>query len=134
MADLALTRDGDLLLDDSGNLALAEGPAFVVQSAYNRIKSVTVDWFYDNVGADLVDFLGYPNTRDTGRQIEERLVKVLTGDGLVDRDSLFVKVVPVSKTTLSAFVFLKLTDSENDAPVGFEIAVNLDGGVSVKYV
>lgn len=134
MADLALTGDGDLMLNESGDLALVEGPSFVVQSVYNRIKSVTVDWFYDNIGADLIDFLGYPNTRDTAKCIEARLISTLTAGGLLDTDSIFVKVVPVSRTTLSAFVFIKLTEDENESPVGFEISINLDGGVSVKYV
>lgn len=130
--DLMLTEDGDLVVADNGDLQTVDGAAFIIQSIRNRLKSVSTDWFYDHIGADLIDFLGRPNTRETGNMITERVIETLTFDGLVSPDNLFIKAVPTDYSTITLFVFVKL--DEMDSPVGFQVDLNLDSGATVKLV
>lgn len=132
MADIMLSEDGDIVLDDVGDIMLAEGAEYVIQSVRNRLKSVTVDWFYDHIGADLIDFLGYPNSRETADAITERIVSALTRDGLISKDDLFVKVVPIDSVTLNIFVFVKTADMWE--PVGFKVDLNLNSGAAVTQI
>lgn len=132
LRDLKLTPDGDLAVGPDGDLALAEGADFIRQSVQARLRSVTNDWFYDHVGADLEDFLGRPNTREVAGELEARIVDTLTGDGLVAREDVYVRPVPVETSVVLLFVFVKTPHV--DAPLGFEIAVDLQGGVTVAGV
>jgi hypothetical protein len=129
--DLLLTPDGDLLVGEEGDLLLTRGTGYVVQSIYNRLKSVSADWFYDQVGADLEDFLGQPNSSETGAAVEERIISALTGDGLLAPEDLLVKVVPAGETQLACFVFARLAGAER--PFSFRVTVDLEGGVSVHH-
>ena len=128
--DLKLTPDGDLALTPGGDLALAEGADFIQQSAYNRLRSVTVDWFYDHIGADLEDFIGQPNSRETADRIVAQLTNSLVQDGLVSSGDVYIRPVPVDKSNILLFVFINTPYA--DKPLGFEVAVGLQGGVSVK--
>jgi len=130
--DLMLSSDGDLMLNENGDLATVSGPGFVIQSVYSRLKSVTVNWFYDNTGADLEDFLGRPNSRETAAAVTDRIRTTLTSDGLVSESELLVKATPLSRTVIGIFVFLKLEGV--DGLVGFEVDVDLDGTVAVSRV
>lgn len=130
--DLMLTHDGDLYLDERGDLATVSGDNFIVQSVYNRLRSVTVGWFYDHVGADLEDFIGKPNTRETADVMARQVLAALTADGLVGEEDLFIKPVPLDRSVVALFVFVRLAGS--DKPAGFQVEVDLDGGVSVKYI
>lgn len=127
-----LSEDGDIVLDYAGDIMLAEGTDYVIQSVRNRLKSVTVDWFYDNIGADLIDFLGYPNSRETADAIKERIVSSLTHDGLIAEEDLFVRIVPIDSVTLNIFVFVKTVDMWE--PVGFKVDLNLNNGAAVTQI
>lgn len=130
--DLMLTPDGDLVLDTNGDLRKTSGADFIKQSVYNCLRSITVDWFYDNIGADLEDFLGRPNSRETAEAMEEQVLRALTTTGLVAEEDLFIKVTPLNRTTIGLFVFVKVPEIEK--PIGFQANIDLDGGVSVKYI
>jgi hypothetical protein len=127
--DLLFTRDGDLVFDEN-DLKLTAGPDFVVQSVYNRLKSVKVDWYYDNAGADLEDYLGQPNIPETGKAIEQRVIQSLTEDGLLDSDNIFVKVVPINRTAIATYVFVKLPEMTD--PLQFKVLINLDGDIEIE--
>lgn len=129
--DLLLTSDGDLLVGEEGDLLLTWGTGYVVQSIYNRLKSVSANWFYDQVGADLEDFLGQPNSPETGAAVEERIVNTLTQDDLLDPEDLLVKVVPAGETQLACFVFVRLAGAER--PFSFRVMVDLESGVSIHH-
>lgn len=127
--DLLLTEDGDLVLDEERDLALASGVTYVAQQVYCRLKSVASDWFYDYVGADLEKFLGYPNTRETAEALSEKVKETLTQDGLLEPQELFIKPVPLDREMITLFVFIKV--AENSEPICFQVNVDLEGRVSV---
>lgn len=127
--DLLLSEDGDLVLDETGDLAIASGAAYVAQQVWCRLKSVSSDWFYDHIGADLELFLGRPNTRETAEIISAKIEETLTYDGLLELYELFIKPVPLSRETISFFIFVKVEDGE---PVCYQVDVDLEGRVTVS--
>lgn len=130
--DLAMTADGDLIIEN-GDLKLARNQEFVAQSFRNRIRTSDPDW-YDNIikdiGANLEDLRGYPNTVETAELGVSMIAACLTRDSLIDPDDLYVKPVPFNKATIAFFVFVNSPfDSE---PIGFEVQLNLTTGLTVR--
>lgn len=47
MMDLALTPDGELMLDENGDLAFVEGHAEVIQAVLTTLKVMPGEWWLD---------------------------------------------------------------------------------------
>jgi hypothetical protein len=98
--DFHWTSDGDIRLGGGGDIARAnidEG-RITKQLMLKRLQSRKGDWSLSSeVGADLVDFVGLPNTRETGQLIQAAVIQSLTEDGTVMPGSLDVDVFPASK-------------------------------------
>lgn len=94
--DLDWTWDGDLKLDTDGDLK--DTSRDVLQSLQTEIhtivKSELGDWREDiSVGANLDDFIGEPNTRETGVQIKARIENAL--NEIINLNDLSVRITPV---------------------------------------
>jgi hypothetical protein len=125
--DLFITEDGDLVISDN-DLKTVSGDSFREQSAINRIKSVKSDWFYDNVGADMEEILGEPNTREVAEIGKNKIISVLTEDNLFEIDEVFVKVVPIKKYSLLYMVAIK---SNSGSPIAINVKLDLVRGVFI---
>ena len=62
--DFLIDSNGDLLLDNN-KLKTCEGEDAKVQAAYCICKSLSKDWFIDNLGANLEQMLGMTINRST---------------------------------------------------------------------
>jgi len=96
--DLDWTWDGDYLVDDDGDLK--DTSYDYLQSIRNEIativKSELLDWELDpTIGANLSDFMGEPNTREVGRQLEDRVETALVSAGVVYPEDVNARVVPI---------------------------------------
>lgn len=96
--DLDFTWDGDLTVGDDGDLGDTSDD--FIRSLMNEIrdcvKSEFGDWEKDpHVAGDLDDFKGEPNTRGTGKRIEERVKSRLVSASIVQSGDVQVKVIPV---------------------------------------
>lgn len=130
--DLKLTPDGDLALTASGDLAVVDRLAYQVQQTICRVKSITVDWLYDHIGADLEDLLGWENTRATADELRSRVTKALTSDGFLNADEVYIEVVPVDRGKLVAFLFINSPYAAE--PQGFEIELDLASGATIRAI
>ena len=96
--DLNFSWDGDYTRGNDGDLGDTSDD--FIQSLINEVrdcvKSEFGDWEKDpHVAGDLSDFKGEPNTRDTGKAIENRVKSRLVAMPLVSASDIQVKVIPV---------------------------------------
>ena len=96
--DLDFTWDGDFVKGLDGDLGDTSDD--FIRSLMNEIRDLVKsdfgDWEKDpHFAADLNDFKGEPNTKKTGKTIEERVKSRITSAPLVQGQDVQVKVVPV---------------------------------------
>lgn len=99
--DLDWSWDGDFYIGEDGDIKTNDDD--LVRSLENEIQTVLKSEFDDweshpTLGANLSDFRGEPNTRETGRAIEERVISRLTSINLVKAEDIAVRVTPTSSS------------------------------------
>lgn len=127
--DLAWTWDGDLVLDDLGDIKDTQSNYLtaLVDTIQAVVKSETNDWEKDPMlGANLSEFQGEPNTKETGRTIEDRIKIALTSQNIIQRGDIFVKVVPVHANQVMISVSVSVEPSnKNGLSPGDPLQVSL---------
>lgn len=93
--DFDFTWDGDLARDQNGDIK--DTSYDVLQSIRNEIftivKSDLGDWREESsIGADLGDFIGEPNVKETAINIKDRIVNSLSL--IASNNDINVKVIP----------------------------------------
>ena len=116
LQDLMITQDGDLVLGN-GDLTMLSGIQAYVQMASCRLQSITVDWFYDHIGADLESILGQPNTLEVAQKGESLIISALTQDGFLSQEQIYIDMTPTSAYGISYEVLITVD--------GETIAVNM---------
>jgi hypothetical protein len=98
--------DGDLK-DSSGDKNLLES---LVTEVHTVLRSETGDWLLDpSVGANLSDFRGEPNNRNTGKGLEQRVKGKLIATGIIRQEDLNVRVVPVGRHEVLTIIKVNAT-------------------------
>jgi len=96
--DLAWTSKGDLSLSHDGDIMdTYEDPLrSLYQEIRTRVMSEQGDWsIYPGLGANLSDFVGEPNNKQTAESIKVRIISSLTRSGLVQNADVNVRCVPI---------------------------------------
>lgn len=102
--------NGDYMISHQGDIASTEFDPLqaIAQEIYTRVKSDKGDWpEAPLIGASLSDFVGEPNSREIGSQINKRIASSMQTYGAIDLADLFIDVIPVSKEQVA--VILKLS-------------------------
>lgn len=95
--DVHLNTAGDIEIGHNGDIACSYDDDVTVEGVIFRLKTYTGDYELEpRCGAGLEDFIGKPNTIDTGEQIKERVRIALTHDRFIDSNALTVDVAPLS--------------------------------------
>lgn len=105
--DFYFSSNGDFCLDDTGMLrdTKYDKYRYFIQRVNTRLSSVQGDWsLAPEVGANLTDFLGSPNTADTGRLIKRRVFNELTRANFISPRDLDVRVMPLSETSIGIII------------------------------
>ena len=126
--DLLLTDKGDLDLDHNKNLKLVSGSDLKKQQARNVIKSISKNWFYDYIGADLEQLygthIGYAKQRGL-----ELIYAGLLLHGQFTPDEIFIKAINQSKYEILFIVILQL----GEEIVPMDVILNITGRVFIKW-
>lgn len=96
--DLAWVWNGDFSISNEGDLEDTTSDALlsIQQDIQTVVASAIRDWELNpRLGASLEDFIGEPNTRETGDSLHDRIRISLTAGALVKEQDLKIKVVPV---------------------------------------
>lgn len=126
--DLGLTEDGDLILDD-GEFTVVQQFEFYKQCATNRIKSIKKDWYKDNIGADLEEILGMPNTRVVASLGENKIRQSLTFDNLFNDKDIVIVPSPVTNMIISYSITIQSEDF--GGPIKLEVTLDLTQGIKI---
>lgn len=115
--------EGDFLLNEDGDFKLTEDHQSAEQDILNRIRTQKGDWrSHQNLGANLEELEGEPNTRETGDRGAEQIFETLTYDGRFRDDDIHIRAVPVSINQIDYFTII---DSDEDKPIIVRNPLNL---------
>lgn len=104
--DLYLDPDtGDIAIGSNGDLKVAYDDDVTVQDVMFRLRTYKGDYGYRvSCGASVEDFIGKPNTRETGDALRAQLTNALIYDRLLSPSSFTIEVVPLNEHTLAALI------------------------------
>lgn len=110
-SDLFLSDDGDLILSAQKDLESTETDPLrsLVQGIRTRLNFRSGEWpgLAKNLGANLSDFSGKPNTKENGEIIKSRVMSELTKNGFISRNDLNVDVIPISSNHVLVKIIVK---------------------------
>lgn len=100
------------------------------QVIMNRLRTENPDWYlHDEIGADLSELIGLPNTRATANLGVTLIQKSLCGDGFLIPSDLRIRPVPINSNEILFHITLIRPAGEVIIPVLF----NLDHGLLTEY-
>lgn len=148
--DFALLPEGEITIDvNTRDINTSLNYDLKIQLAYNRIKSITNDWFIDNIGANLEEFIGKACSIGNVKMGKQRIAESLTYDGLWDMTDVHITSKIENNCKVIYTVYLKVyktyasTNVDDDTeiidlssdPYSYEITAELDlvKGVYIRY-
>ena len=134
--DFGFSPDGEIIVDsETHDIYKSKDDELKIQLAYNRIKSISKNWFIDEVGADMEELIGRPCTEDMAEYGKQKIINVLLIDDLWNKDDIFIKAEIKDNVHIIYSVYLKLFQSETEDTISYEITVELDlvKGVFIKF-
>ena len=101
---LKFSEDGDLVTGENGDLKAASPKESFKQVINNRIKTNDPEWFiHPNIGANLEDLIGEPNTKDTAKKGVKKIKQSLSYDGFIPYDAISIRPVPADARSIINF-------------------------------
>ena len=134
--DFGFSPDGEIIVDsETHDIYKSKDDELKIQLSYNRIKSISKNWFVDEVGADMEELIGRPCTEDMAEYGKQKIINVLLIDDLWNKDDIFIKAEIKDNVHIIYSVYLKLFQSETENTISYEITVELDliKGVFIKF-
>jgi len=136
--DLVWTWNGDFKVGVDGDLADTQGDQ--IQSTIQEIRAILRaelgDWDeHPTYAADIVDFVGEPNTAETARLIQERIKSALVKNSILNPEDLQIRIVPVGPHTLFLSLHLDAVATSNNSvdSLGSTLSVVLDTNEKLIY-
>ena len=134
--DFGFSPNGEIIVDsETHDIYKSKDDELKIQLSYNRIKSISKNWFIDEVGADMEELIGRPCTEDMAEYGKQKIINVLLIDDLWNKDDIFIKAEIKDNVHIIYSVYLKLFQSETEDTISYEITVELDlvKGVFIKF-
>ena len=134
--DFGFSPDGEIIVDaETHDIYKSQEDELKIQLSYNRIKSISKNWFIDEVGADLEEIIGKACNETTAEYGKLKIIDVLTFDGLWDDKDIFIKSEIKNNINITYNIYLKLHQSETEEVYSYEIDAELDlvKGVNIRY-
>ena len=134
--DFGFSPDGEIIVDtDTHDIYKSQEDELKIQLSYNRIKSISKNWFIDEVGADLEEIIGKACNETTAEYGKLKIIDVLTFDGLWNDKDIFIKSEIKNNINITYNIYLKLHQSNTEEAYSYESDAELDliKGVNVRY-
>ena len=134
--DFDLTTDGEINVEaETHDINTVKDDDLRIQLAYDRIKSISNNWFIDEIGADLEELVGRPCTDEIAEYGKIKIIQQLTFDGLWEKKDIFIKGEIKDNTTITYTIYLKIYQSETEDAYSCEIEAVLDlvKGVFIRF-
>lgn len=125
--DFAFLPEGEIIVDnETHDINKATNNDLRIQLAINRIKSITNDWFIDEIGADLEELVGRPCTSQIANYGKDKIIQSLIFDGLWTEEEIVIKAEIKDNTIIIYTIYLKIYQSETEDTYSYEIIATLD--------
>ena len=134
--DFSLDTTGELVLDEeTHDIKPSTDNELRLQLAYDRIKSVSTNWYIDHIGANLESLIGKPCNQFYAQNGKSLIIQQLTFDSLWDSSEFFIKASIISMTSIEYNIYFKIRDTETDDTYSYEIVATIDlvKGVNIRY-
>ena len=134
--DFGFSPDGEIIVDsETHDIYKSKDDELKIQLSYNRIKSISKNWFVDEIGADMEELISRPCTENIAEYGKQTIINVLLIDDLWNKDDIFIKAEIKDNVHIIYSVYLKLFQSETEDTISYEITVELDlvKGVFIKF-
>ena len=128
--DVRWSWGGDLLLGSDGDLADSESDQiqYLVDMIQTIVQGDVDDWEeHPSLGANLSDFIGEPNNRETGDKISKRVKIAIVTAGIASAQDTTVRVVPIDSSTVMILVKINAIPTANNS-------INVESGVVTSSV
>lgn len=123
MIDLEFTEDGDLFLDKNKSLKIIDDTYNDILKAtvIRRIQSSADDWDTENaISLSLDEFRGGVLNQDTLEYMKFLIYRLLTEDGLLSVDELFITESPIVNNYVALAIIINRKDKYgNDLIINF---------------
>jgi hypothetical protein len=127
--DIAVSPSGDLVLDSTGDFSLTYASGVLKQDISFRIRTNPGELeTHPEVGAGLDSLVGEPNTRETSKDGEGRIINSLIYDGMVRNADLYVRGVPINNESIMYYVFVN--NGEGQWNLSPDATFSLIGGMT----
>lgn len=135
--DFTLLPEGEIILEFATHeIGTVKDNDLRIQLAYNRVKSISNDWYIDKIGADLEELVGQPCTAGIIEYGKEKIYEQLTYDNLWRREYIHIQSTVNNNTNVTYAIFLRIFDETaiEDSYV-YEITAELDlvKGVFIRF-
>lgn len=122
--DLYWTADGDLYVDPNGEggmyVATSYNDEILSSAIIKRLSSTSGDWATaPELGADLIDFVGLPNTRETAAYIQARIESILIQDLLINSADINIEIMPSGENEITAILLVESIHTDEPVIIGF---------------
>jgi hypothetical protein len=134
--DFNFSPEGEIIVNkETHDIDKSTDDKLRIQLAYNRIKSISHNWFVDEIGADLESLIGKPCSEDVAELGKLKIIDVLTVDNLWNANDIFIKAQIKNNINIIYNIYLKIYQSEDEDAHSYEIIAELDlvKGVFVRY-
>lgn len=134
--DFGITTDGELLLEEETHDIVSKyNDELRLQLAYDRIKSVSENWFIDKIGANIEMLIGKPCNENYAEMGKNLIYNQLTKDSLWDQNEFYIKANIIDMIHLRYNILFKIIDNETEDISSYEIIADIDliKGVKVRY-
>lgn len=128
--DLNFDENGDYTIGSDGDIGDTSSDTILstVVEVKSIIRSDTGDFEkYPAFAANLHDFVGKPNTRETAKQIEQRIKGTLILNKIAEPNDMSIRVVPVRHDALLIIISIKAISTPTNS-------VEEDGSVVIPFV
>lgn len=120
--DLTITEDGDIALDENGDLKVSEGAKAMAEAIMVRLRTyLNESPLFPGIGSRFTELAGRPNTLETGQAVEAMAYEALTADNFLLPEAIEITAVPISESVIYLYV-----DPDPTATEGFPGALRFD--------
>ena len=127
--DVEVTASGDLRLGANGDFFLTDGEGVLKQDIAFRLRTDPGEFVpHLDLGAGLSELIGEPNSRETSKNGESKIIQSLTNDAMVGRIDLSVRGVPISQESIMFYVFVN--GAQGQMNVTPEVVFNMMNGLT----
>jgi hypothetical protein len=134
--DFGLSASGELALNQSTwDIQAKMDDDLRLQLAYDRIKSVSTNWFIDEIGANLESLIGKPCNETTAEAGKALIMQQLTSDLLWEPEEIFIKATIVDMINITYNIYFKIKDASTEDTYSYELIAEIDmvKGVNIRY-